>query len=282
MSGYTKAFRSLLTSSVWGEPDTTRIVWITLMLEADQDGIVEASVPGLARLAVVSREACETALATFLAPDPDSRTKEHEGRRIAAVDGGWVLLNHPKYRSKSSPDERRAKDAERKRQQREGEAAEPVDPPRPPEPPDVTPSHAPSQSVTAGHAGSQQADSEAEADPNPPTRARARAPGEDFPPWVAEGVESVAIDTGVRLVNVAGSFVAFEAWCQREGRAVEPNGWRFWVSKDTKTERRDAKRERDGPRPRGLKQQNPPAGPQYTRASGDFDDIPIPKEASSG
>jgi hypothetical protein len=34
-----------------------------------------------------------------MSPDPDSRTPEHEGRRIEVIDGGWRLLNHEKYRA---------------------------------------------------------------------------------------------------------------------------------------------------------------------------------------
>jgi hypothetical protein len=66
----------------------------------DKNGIVEGSVPGLARLAVVSREQCKEALDVLMSPDPDSRTSEHEGRRVVEVDGGWQLLNYQKYRDK--------------------------------------------------------------------------------------------------------------------------------------------------------------------------------------
>jgi hypothetical protein len=61
----------------------------------------------LAKFARVSREECEHALKVLMAPDPDSRSKEFEGRRIAEIDGGWILLNHDKYRAKLSEDERR-------------------------------------------------------------------------------------------------------------------------------------------------------------------------------
>jgi uncharacterized phage protein (TIGR02220 family) len=65
-------------------------------------------VPGLAVIARVSTEECRAALATLSSPDPDSRTKEHEGRRIREVDGGWLLLNYAKYRAKLSAEERRS------------------------------------------------------------------------------------------------------------------------------------------------------------------------------
>ena len=113
MSGYVKLFGSLLDSTVWETPAPVRVVWIAMLAMADRDGEVEASVPGLARRAGVTREDCEAALALFLAPDPDSRTKDHEGRRIREVDGGWLLLNYEKYRDKATKEEAQSKAAAR-------------------------------------------------------------------------------------------------------------------------------------------------------------------------
>ena len=107
MAGYTKLFNSILASTIWEADMATRIVWITLLAMADKDGVAEASVPGLATFARVSRQECERALSHLMAPDKDSRSKEYEGRRIEAIDGGWRLLNHAKYRAKLNADERR-------------------------------------------------------------------------------------------------------------------------------------------------------------------------------
>jgi hypothetical protein len=104
---YTKLNKSILLSTVWLESSETKVVWITMLALADADGYVGASVPGLARVAGVSEEATEAALAKFLAPDPGSRSKEHDGRRIAVVDRGWVLLNYVKIRDTRDPDARR-------------------------------------------------------------------------------------------------------------------------------------------------------------------------------
>jgi len=120
---YTKLFPSLLTSTVWLESAETRLVWITMLALADRDGLVEASVPGLAKLAGVSREACDEALRVFSSPDPDSRSKREEGRRIVAVDGGWLLVNHLDYRQKASAVERREKATLRQRRLRERNAS---------------------------------------------------------------------------------------------------------------------------------------------------------------
>lgn len=107
MSGFTKLFASITDSSIWRAPDTTRLVWITMLAMADKNGYVAASVPGLADRSRVSLEACIAALEAFQQPDEWSRTKDYEGRRIAECDGGWLLLNHAKYRAERAADERR-------------------------------------------------------------------------------------------------------------------------------------------------------------------------------
>jgi len=107
MAGYTKLFSSIIGSTVWREPDHVRLVWITMLALKDRFDMVEASVPGLADFARVSVAQCRAALAVLAAPDPDSRSTEHEGRRIKVVDGGWLVLNGEKYRDKMNADERR-------------------------------------------------------------------------------------------------------------------------------------------------------------------------------
>lgn len=107
MSGYTKLFSSILASTVWRESLETRVVWITLLAMADKNGVAEGSIPGLADFARVPVEATRRALKQLMAPDPDSRSKEYEGRRLEAIPEGWRLLNHAKYRAKMGADERR-------------------------------------------------------------------------------------------------------------------------------------------------------------------------------
>lgn len=75
-----------------------KVVWISMMAMADAEGCVMASVPGLADAARVSLEQCQEALLVLGSPDPWSRTKALEGRRIVEVDGGWKLVNYKKYR----------------------------------------------------------------------------------------------------------------------------------------------------------------------------------------
>lgn len=116
---YVKLFGSLLNSTVWAEPLATRVVWISMLALADQDGNVHARAPGIAKAAGVTRAEVDAALATFLAPDPDSRTKDHGGRRIEETPEGFRLLNYEAYRDRASKEDRLAKAAARQKRWRE-------------------------------------------------------------------------------------------------------------------------------------------------------------------
>lgn len=107
MPGFTKLFSDIVTSSIWTEDNTTRIVWITMLAIADQKGRVFASLPGLAQVAHVDREDCRKAISILESPDVDSRTKEYEGRRIEPIADGWVILNYAKHRARGQNEERR-------------------------------------------------------------------------------------------------------------------------------------------------------------------------------
>lgn len=100
-------FNTIVTSTIWQEDDTTRIVWITMLAIADADGKVSAAIPGLASVANVTVEDCEKAVNKLKSPDSYSRTKDFEGRRIEETDGGWTILNYLKYRRMMSEEERR-------------------------------------------------------------------------------------------------------------------------------------------------------------------------------
>lgn len=106
---FTKLFASITDSSIWSEDDATRIIWITMLAMADSHGYVGASVPGLAARSRKSIAEVEIALAKFRAPDPYSRTREFDGRRIADVDGGWVLLTYEKHRAVLDAETEKAK-----------------------------------------------------------------------------------------------------------------------------------------------------------------------------
>jgi hypothetical protein len=126
VTAYTKLFNSILGSTIWREDPVTKVVWVTMLAMADRDGVVEASIPGLAHFAGVAVEQAEAAVSKFLSPDPYSRSPEYQGRRIEPVDGGWHLLNHDKYRDKLSKEDIRERDRLRQQRRRDREARYPA------------------------------------------------------------------------------------------------------------------------------------------------------------
>lgn len=96
---FTKLFSSITESTIWVAPDPHRITWICMLAMADRKGRVFASIPGLANRARVQVSDVEAAIISFLGPDTYSRTKDHEGKRIEEIDGGWRLINYQKYRA---------------------------------------------------------------------------------------------------------------------------------------------------------------------------------------
>lgn len=108
---FTKLYGDILQSSLWSESAETRLVWITLLALADQDGFVHATVPGIAHQARVALAETRKALEIFEAPDPESRNPKHDGRRIERVPGGYMLLNFGEYHAKTSIAAARAKTA---------------------------------------------------------------------------------------------------------------------------------------------------------------------------
>lgn len=118
---YTKLFQRILNSSIWDENDSTRIVWITLLALAGEDGTVIGTISAITRHARVSTAQTVEALEKFERPDPESLTSEHEGRRIERIEGGWRLLNHTKYKKLMSLEHRREYFRLKKQESRERE-----------------------------------------------------------------------------------------------------------------------------------------------------------------
>lgn len=91
---YVKVHKSMLLSSIWDEDDATRITWVTLLMLCDQSGYVGASITGIAHMARLSIEQTEAAMQVLMAPDPASRSKAHDGRRVVVHERGYLLVNY--------------------------------------------------------------------------------------------------------------------------------------------------------------------------------------------
>lgn len=63
-------------------------------------GFVRAAGVGIIRRALVGVEEGMIALEKLCAPDPESRSPDFEGRRMARVDGGYLVINFMHYRDR--------------------------------------------------------------------------------------------------------------------------------------------------------------------------------------
>lgn len=107
---YVKLFATILDSSVWLESHATVRVWITFLAAKDSDGFCRfAAMENLAHRARVTVEEAAIAVGKLESPDVNSSNKDHEGRRIERVPGGWMVLNHQMYADMvKKEDERRS------------------------------------------------------------------------------------------------------------------------------------------------------------------------------
>lgn len=108
----------ILSSSIWSEAIHVRMIWFTMLVLCDTDGYVGASVPGIARAAGVTLEQTEDALRVLKAPDPHSRTKADEGRRVREVERGFLILHFRDHLDRLSRERAKSRDRMRRYRQR--------------------------------------------------------------------------------------------------------------------------------------------------------------------
>ena len=118
MTGFTKLYSSILDSSIWSEDLCTRVVWISFMAKADKNGMVIAAPDRMASAANVPLSKFKASLQKLMAPDPDSKTPDNEGRRLEKIQGGWQILNYKLYREMGRAQERKDYLRQKKREER--------------------------------------------------------------------------------------------------------------------------------------------------------------------
>jgi hypothetical protein len=121
MKTWSPLWSSILNSTVWAESKEVRLLWITILAMKDKDGMVESSLIGLARQAGLTIEETREAIVVLESPDEKSET---------FLEGGWIVLNHKKYRDEIGKLKQRQQQAEWQRKYRERQKAnnEIVDP----------------------------------------------------------------------------------------------------------------------------------------------------------
>jgi hypothetical protein len=80
-------------------------VWLCLLALADKEGRIDSTIPYIAAVTGVPAEVLTECIGRFTAPDPASRTKTDDGRRLVLIDPerawGWRVVNHAKYKEKA-------------------------------------------------------------------------------------------------------------------------------------------------------------------------------------
>lgn len=70
-----------------------------MIILADKDGIVTGNIESLSRRTTLPADILKDGLDILEAPDPESRSKRSEGRRVLPQDNwGWKIVNYKAFR----------------------------------------------------------------------------------------------------------------------------------------------------------------------------------------
>lgn len=104
MPGYTPVFETMLEGTLYGKWPHTG-VWACLLSMTDQKGEINKNPRLIATAIGVPLDQLMQCIADFMAPDPESQSREKEGRRLELLDSsrdwGWRVINAGKYREKA-------------------------------------------------------------------------------------------------------------------------------------------------------------------------------------
>ena len=123
MRTWAPLWNGIVDSSVWDEEDMVVKVFLTMLALKDADHIVRMSPYQIGFRSRKTETEVLRALTVLSSPDTKrTEPQPFEGRRIKAVEEGWLILNGEKYRQMVSDEMRRARNrrsqaAYRQRQQ---------------------------------------------------------------------------------------------------------------------------------------------------------------------
>jgi hypothetical protein len=105
MSGYTPVFDTVFNGTLCGKWPALP-VWLTILPLADWRGHIDLTPQAISLRTGWPMELLMQGLHELCAPDPQSRSREHEGRRLVPIDSdrgwGWRVVNIQLYRDKAS------------------------------------------------------------------------------------------------------------------------------------------------------------------------------------
>ncbi len=121
---YAKVFAQIFDSSI-ADDYKLRHFFMDLLVLADINGVIDMTPTAIAGRTRIPLAEVTAHLAALEQPDPESRTPNHDGRRIAKLDDhrswGWCIINYEKFRAIASEEQRRSKTRERTKKWRESQ-----------------------------------------------------------------------------------------------------------------------------------------------------------------
>jgi hypothetical protein len=107
---FAKVFEQIYDSSI-ADDFLVRLVFEDFLVLADRDGVVDMTPRAIAGRTNVPLEIVQRGIEKLSSPDPESRTPNHEGRRIMPLDQhrswGWQIVNYQQYRDIRNEDGRK-------------------------------------------------------------------------------------------------------------------------------------------------------------------------------
>lgn len=114
---YGKVFEQMYHGSMVISGWEALVTMQQLIVLADRDGLVDMTSNAISNTTTIPLDIIEKGLDVLSKPDPLSRTKDEDGRRIVLIDPerpwGWRLVNYKYYAALSSKEDKRIKDAAR-------------------------------------------------------------------------------------------------------------------------------------------------------------------------
>lgn len=116
---FAKVFGQIFDSSI-AEDYNCRRMFMDLLVLADSEGAVDMTLEAISRRTNVPIAEVEKYIKELCQPDPMSRSKLHEGKRLIPLDSerpwGWQIVNYHHYREIKDEEARRSyfRDAKRK------------------------------------------------------------------------------------------------------------------------------------------------------------------------
>ena len=112
---YQPIFRSILESSIAKDYMVRHVFEDLLKLAVWLTGEVEMTHDAVARKTGIPEEMVRAAIAKLEEPDPESRNRAHEGRRLVRLDAGrswgWLIVNFAFYREQVRLDGKKRRQA---------------------------------------------------------------------------------------------------------------------------------------------------------------------------